>query len=140
MYSLVTELEGDRYQLHRLIGLWTQGRIRATNAKDTETALRMSLEILSKNFPCGKYENLLECTSLILHVSSVVKHVRQGGIAPLLDSYSPPHLNVGSYMYHKGNYRRPHGLGVPHARMPSTGIGERFPAGSGPWARTTLTH
>jgi tetratricopeptide (TPR) repeat protein len=104
VYSLVTELKGERYRLHRLIGLWTRARIKATNARDVEITLRMSLHIISKNFPFGDYENLLECTNLMPHVSSVVKHVRQGGIAPLLDSYSPLHFNVGSHMYHRGNY------------------------------------
>jgi tetratricopeptide (TPR) repeat protein len=104
VYSLVTELEGDSYRLHRLVGLRTRARIRATNARDVETTLRMSLQIISENFPFGEYENLLECTSLMPHVSSVVKHVRQGGIAPLLDSYSLLHFNVGSHMYHRGNY------------------------------------
>ena len=104
IYSLVTELEGDRYRLHRLIGLWTRARIRATDSNEMESTLRISLEIISNNFPFGEYENLLECTSLMPHVSSVVKHVRQGGIATMLDAYSPLHVNVGSHMHHRGNY------------------------------------
>jgi tetratricopeptide (TPR) repeat protein len=64
----------------------------------------MSLEIISKKFPFGEYADLLECTSLMLHISSVTRHVRKGDIAPLLDSYSRLHFNVGSHIYHRGNY------------------------------------
>jgi tetratricopeptide (TPR) repeat protein len=100
-FSLITaERGGKTFVLHRLVQLFTQSWLELQNAK--EAFQIKALELLSRKFPDGQFENWTICQALLPHAQIILDYVYISDIslvhrATLLYSLSCYQLEQGRY-------------------------------------------
>jgi hypothetical protein len=104
-YSLITiEREDETFSMHRLVQLSTRAWLRLQGKKDMWEA--NALELLSREFPPGEYENRNECNTLLPHEIAVLNYIPASDSAPASCSYQ---LHRATLLYNLGWFNRTRG-------------------------------
>jgi tetratricopeptide (TPR) repeat protein len=101
-FSLITaERDDETYSMHRLVQLSTQTWLSLQKIRDTWG--RNALELLSREFPNGDYENTTKCNALLPHAIAVLKY-RPSSDSDLLCRATILY-NLGWFDWRQGRYK-----------------------------------
>lgn len=98
-YSLISVVTAGNFSLHRLVRLFITAWLDIRG--ESETFQERALQILSREFPPGRYENWKTCQLLAPHVQVILSH------HPVVSqSYS---LHLATLLYHLAGFEKTRG-------------------------------